>query len=432
MGVISSMNTAVAGLSAHGQALGVTADNIANASTNGFKTSRAEFHDMMSRSITGAYGGQQIGRGSRISAVAPILSQGSIDNTGRDTDLAINGNGYFALDGTLGRSFSRNGEFHFDKDGYLISSDYQKLKGFEVDEQGNPTNKLSDIQLPRSLVPAKATTNVRIDMNLDARIKAPGEGQQKTVNLQDPYKSADFTTSVEVHDSKGVKHLLTIAFNKNTETEWSFNVLGASNEVVGADPQFNYAVLETGKMNYNEVGKLVSVNSEQKNYSFAGAVPNQNIEFNWGDPIAEGGTGLKGARHFGHVSDLMSWSQDGASAGTLVGIAFSDSGVLTAQYSNGEANDLAVVAMAKFENPEGLVKVGGTKFKQTRESGGAAIGYADHGGRGQIVAGALERSTTDIASEFVDMIKTQRHFQANTKTVTSADEMLADVIAIKR
>lgn len=429
MGIVTSMHTAVSGLASNGQSLGVTADNIANASTNGFKTSRAEFQDMMSRSVHGAYGGQQVGRGSRIGSVSPIIVQGSVDNTSRDTDLAINGNGYFVLDGTHGRSFTRNGEFHFDKEGYMVTSDDQRLKGFKFDELGKPTNELADIQIPKSLVPARPTTKVRLDMNLDSRVPPNPE---KITDLKDPYESSDFVTSTEVYDSQGTKHLLTLAFNKTAEGQWAYKVLGKASEVVGSDPQNNYAELESGTLTFDVYGKLNTVTPGQKNYSFVGAIPNQDIKVNFGDAIAEGGTGLKGTRQFGHVSDLMSWSQDGAGAGTLVGMGFSDAGVLTAQYSNGEAQDLATVALAKFENPEALFKIGHNKMKESRESGGAAIGYADHGGRGQILAGALERSTTDIATEFVDMIKTQRNFQANAKTITTSDEMLADVINIKR
>lgn len=429
MGIMTSMNTAVAGLSSHGQALSVTADNIANASTNGFKTSRAEFQDMMSRSIQGSFGGNQVGRGSRVASIAQILSQGSVDNTGRDTDLAINGNGYFVVDGTTGRSYTRNGEFHFDREGVLITSDNYRLKGFVVDDKGNPTNQLADIQLPKSLVPARPTDVVRLDMNLDSRVPF---SEKKQTTLVDPYKTSDFVTSAEAYDSEGKKHLLTLAFNKTGQGQWDYKVLTKSSAVVGSDPQFPYAELESGKLNFTPQGKLDVITRGPQNYSFVGAIPNQKVKIDFGDAIAEGGSGLKGARQFGYTSDLMSWAQDGAGAGTLTGIAFSDSGVLTAQYSNGEARDLAVVALAKFQNGEGLVKVGGTKFKESRESGGAAVGYADKGGRGQILAGAIERSTTDLASEFVSMIKTQRNFQANAKSVTTADEMLQDVVNIKR
>ncbi|MBY0314225.1 MAG: flagellar hook protein FlgE [Bdellovibrionales bacterium] len=429
MGITSSMTTAVAGLAANGQALGVTADNIANASTNGFKTSRAEFQDMMSRSIHGAYSGMQVGRGSKVASVTPVLAQGNIDNTGRDTDLAINGNGYFVVDGPTGRSFTRNGEFHFDKDGYLMTTDGYKLKGFEINDTGELTNKMTDMQIPRSLVPARGTKLVRFDMNLDSRMPASPD---KQINLADPYKSADFTTGVEVHDSQGTKHLLTLAFVKKAEGQWEYKALAKSSEIAGADPALPYAEVASGEMTFTPEGKLQEDKLNQKNFSFVGAIPNQDITFNFGDSIATGGTGLKGVRQFGHVSDLMSWSQDGAGAGTLTGVSFSDEGVLTATYSNGEAQDLAQVAVAKFENPEALFKVGNNKLKESRESGGAAIGAASHGGRGQILASALERSTVDLASEFVDMIKTQRNFQANAKSITTADEMLADVINIKR
>lgn len=429
MGIVSSMHTAVSGLASNGQALSVTADNIANASTNGFKTSRAEFQDMMSRSIQGSYGGMQVGRGSKIGAITPILAQGSVDNTSRDTDLAINGNGFFVVDGHTGRSFTRNGEFHFDKDGYLITSDDYKLKGFEINPQGDVTNKMTDIQLPRSLVPARATKLVRLDMNLDSRIPA---NPNKQVTLDDPYKTADYTTGVEIHDSQGTKHLITLAFNKKTDGQWEWKALAKSSEIAGADQTKPYAEVASGDMTFSPEGKLESEKTNQKNFSFAGAIPNQDVVFNFGDAISAGGTGLKGVRQFGHVSDLMSWSQDGASAGTLTGVSFSDNGVLTALYSNGEAQDLAQVALARFENPEALVKVGNNKMKECRESGGAAIGFATQGGRGQILAGAIERSTVDLASEFVEMIKTQRNFQANAKTITTSDEMLNDVINIKR
>jgi flagellar hook protein FlgE len=429
MGVISSMHTAVSGLTSNGQALSVTADNIANASTNGFKTSRAEFQDMMSRSISGGYGGMQTGRGSKVASITPILTQGNVDNTGRDTDLAINGDGFFVVDGPTGRSFTRNGEFSFDKDGYFKTSDNFKLKGFEFNDLGEVTQKLVDVQLPRSLVPARPTKLVRLDMNLDSRIPP---GPEKEVSLNDPYKSADFTTGIEIHDSQGTKHLITVGFVKKGDNSWSWKALGKASEIAGADPAQAYAEVASGDLSFTPEGKLQEEKVNQKNFSFIGAIPNQDVVFNFGDSIAAGGTGLKGARQFGHVSDLMSWSQDGAASGTLNGISFSDDGILTALYSNGQADDLAQVALARFENPEGLAKTGNNKAKETRESGGAAIGFPSHGGRGQILAGALERSTVDLAGEFVDMIKTQRNFQANAKTITTSDEMLSDVINIKR
>jgi flagellar hook protein FlgE len=426
-GIVSSMQTGITGMTAHGQALGVTADNIANAGTNGFKTSRAEFQDIMSRQA-GAGGG---GSGTKIANITAVITQGSIDNTSRKTDLAINGDGYFALDGPNGVAYTRNGEFRFDKDGVLMTSDGYKVKGFEVNDEGEITNKQIQIQTPRSLVPARGTKVVRFDMNLDNRVPTSGPGK-KTFNIDDPYKSADFTTGVEMYDSQGTKHLVTLAFNKKAEGQWDFKALGKASEVVGADPLKGYAELASGELIFTNEGKLQEQKITQQNFSFVGAFPNQEVKLNFGDAIMEGGTGLKGTRQFGYQSDLMTWSQDGASAGLLADVSFSDQGVLTAVYTNGEEKQLAAVAVAKFENPEGLQKVGNNKMKESRDSGGGALSSAARGGRGSIVAGSLERSTTDLASEFVDMIKTQRNFQANAKTITTSDEMLSDVINLRR
>ena len=164
-----------------------------------------------------------------------------------------------------------------------------------------------------------------------------------------------------------------------------------------------------------------------------GAAQNQQIAFDFGDSLTtDGGTGIRGTKQYGSTSDLQAWSQDGSAAGQLTGLSFDDEGVLTASYDNGTVRDLAQIAVAKFDAPEGLFKSGGNKLRQSRESGESAIGRPTNGGRAQIYAKSIERSTTDIANEFVNMIQYQRNFQANAKGITAADEMLADVIAMKR
>ena len=428
MAVLTSMYSSVTGLKSHGQALSVVADNIANASTNGFKASRAEFQDLLSRSLKGAFGGNQIGRGAKLGAVNPILSQGNVDNTERVTDIAINGNGYFVVDGYDGRAYSRNGEFHFDKEGYLVTSDNYKVKGFEANPLGEITNKLENIRLPSALVQAKPSKTLRLDINLDSR--AP---KGKVFNPQDPYESADFTTGVEVYDSQGSKHLITMAFNKAADGVWEYRGLANGSEVVGGVPG-SYQQVTFGRLTFTPDGLLNTEETLEKNFSFTnGAKPNQDIVFDFGDSITtDGGTGLKGSKQYGAKSDLMSWSQDGASAGRMTGLSFDDTGVLTAMYSNGETKDMYQIALAKFQSPEGLFKSGSNKMKESRESGSPAIGKPADGGRGQVFAKSIERSTTDIAKEFVNMIQYQRNFQANAKGISTADEMLAEVINIKR
>lgn len=428
MAVLTSMYSSVTGLKSHGQGLSVVADNIANASTNGFKASRAEFQDLLSRSLKGAFGGNQIGRGAKLGAVNPILVQGNVDNTERVTDLAINGKGFFVVEGYDGRAYTRNGEFHFDKEGYLVTSDNYKVKGFEANMEGEITNKLENIKLPSALVNAVPSSTVRMDINLDSR--AP---KGRVFDPQNPYESSDFTTGVEVYDSQGAKHLITVAFNRVSDGVWEYRGLANGGEVQGGLPGTYQQVIH-GRLSFTSNGLLNTEEILSKNFSFNnGAVANQDITFDFGESITtDGGTGMKASKQYGAKSDLMSWSQDGAAAGRLTGLSFDDTGVLTALYSNGETRDMYQMALAKFQSPEGLFKSGANKLRESRESGSPAIGRPAEGGRGQVFAKAIERSTTDIAKEFVNMIQYQRNFQANAKGVSTADEMLAEVINMKR
>ena len=217
MGVLSSMWTGITGLQAQGEALGVTADNIANANTTGFKASRAEFADVMSRSLKGIDGGNQMGRGTRIQTVTPMMSQGNLDNTDRTTDLAVNGNGFFTLKGTEGTTYTRDGSFKFDKGGFLVNNSGQKVQGFQADEKGKIQNKVSDIKFPRALVNASGTKEVKLDLNLDSR----NEANSKVFDPKDPYKTSHYSTAVEIYDSQGNKHLLNLFFNKGENREWT-------------------------------------------------------------------------------------------------------------------------------------------------------------------------------------------------------------------
>src|ERR1700722_19155970 len=175
MGVLSSLFTGVSGLAAQGEALGVVGDNIANANTVGFKASRAEFQDVIAKNLKGILGGNQIGRGVKIGAVNPILAQGNLDATENATDLAISGDGYFVARGSDGQSFTRDGSLHFDKDGYLITNDNQRMQGFLAEESGKITSSLGDIHLPKAITPARGTKKIDISANLDSR---NGIGQQ--------------------------------------------------------------------------------------------------------------------------------------------------------------------------------------------------------------------------------------------------------------
>lgn len=428
MGVLSSLFTGVSGLAAQGEALGVIGDNIANANTTGFKASRAEFQDIIAKNLKGILGGNQIGRGTKIGAVNPILSQGNVDSTDKATDLAISGDGYFTLKGSDGLSFTRDGSFHFDKEGYLVTNDNQRVQGFQADEKGQITSMLGDVKFPKALIPAKATSEVKLDLNLDSRVEVSSKWDPK-----DPYTTSRFSTGIEIYDSQGNKHLLNIFFQKTADRQWEYHGLIDGKEISGGKEGEMVEVVG-GRLRFTVDGKLDSEEVLKQNFNFAGgALQNQQIKFDFGDAITtDKGKGVVGTKQYGKESDVITWTQDGAAAGTITNMSFNDLGVLTALYSNGQTQDLAQIGLAKFENPEALFKVGNNRFKESRDAGTPSIGKPQMSGRGKLFAKSLERSTVDLAMEFVNLIQNQRGFQANAKIITTTDELLGEVIQLKR
>lgn len=430
MGVLSSLYTGVSGLQAQGEALGVIGDNIANANTVGFKASRAEFADIISKSLKGVAGGNQIGRGVKIGAVNPVLVQGTTDSTEKTTDLALSGEGYFTLKGSDGESFTRDGAFIFDKEGYLVTNDNQRVQGFQADDKGNLINKMGDIKFPRALVPAKATSVMKLDLNLDSRI---GLDKIKTFDAKDPYQTSDYSTGVEMYDSQGNKHLVTMFFNKTADRAWTYRGMVDGAEMSTGKPG-ELAQVTGGNLTFTVDGKLDTETTTLSAFNFkGGALQNQQVKVDFGNSITtDKGDGMDGTKQYGKEGDLISWSQDGSAAGTINSLSFNDEGVLTALYSNGASQDLAQVAVAKFESAEKLNKVGNNRLKEARDSGAPSVGRPKKGGRGSIYAKSLERSTVDLAMEFVNLIQNQRGFQANAKTITTTDQLLEEVINLKR
>lgn len=426
MGILSSLYTGVSGLQANGEALGIYGDNIANANTTGFKVARPEFQDVIAKSLKGVLGGNQIGRGTRLSNVNPIFSQGSIVQTERSTDLAISGDGFFVVDGAEGRSFTRSGVFNFDKEGQLATLDGQKVMGFQADERGAIQNKLTAIKIDRSVIDAKGSSKINLSMNLDIRAEK-GVG----FDPQRPDQTSQYSNGLTVYDSAGNAHLVTLYFEKAGDGQWTWHAMAKGEEVVGGE-KGKLVECATGSLKFNTDGRLSEsvVNKNEFNFN-KGALPNQKIEFNFGKTIAEGGDGLQ-TTQYGTNSDLYKHTQDGYTAGTLAGLSFNDDGVLSAIFTNGETINIAQVAIAKFENNEALFKKGQNYFRESKNSGQPFIGRPGEGGRGRITPKAVESSTTDIANEFINLMTTQRTFQANARAVTTADELMQEVLNIKR
>lgn len=426
MGLLSSFNIGVSGLHAAGQSMSIVGDNIANAGTFGFKGSRAEFQDMLAKSLKGIDGGDQIGSGTKLAHITAKFTQGNINRTENITDLAVNGNGFFAIQTDKGRGFTRDGSFHFDKEGHLINGDGHKVLGFQANGDGEISQRIDPIKLGNTTIPATPTAKVGMSMNLDSR----ADVQQFDIN--NPEKTSDFNTSIAVYDNVGTQRLVTVYFNKAADGQWDYHAAIPGEDAQGGQPG-TMVEMGTGSLQFDPKGNLQSETVTLNSFNFnKGAGQNQQIEFDFGKSIAEGGDGKEGSTQFGSESSIARHTQDGASAATLTSLSFNDSGVLSAAYTNGLTRDLAQVAVGKFENNEGLFKMGKNMFKETRKSGQAALGKPGKDGRGDILSKSIELSNVDIADEFINLMNSQRNFQANTKTITTADQMLQEVLNIKR
>jgi len=425
MGILRSFNIGVSGLNAVGQGMGVISDNIANAGTTGFKSSRAEFQDVLAVSLKGIDGGDQFGAGTKLSHIKSIMTQGDVSRTESITDLAINGDGFFKVEAPFGPGFTRDGSMHFNKEGELVNPDGYKVIGFKANADNEITTKEGPIKLGNTTIQAAATENVKVSMNLDSRVEV------KEFNAQKPEETSNFSNSMTVYDNVGTARLVTVFYNKQENNNWTYRVMADGSEVEGGVAG-QMSLQAQGTLLFNDKGQLQQEVEGTNSFNFnKGAKPDQKITFNFGEAISEGGDGTDASTQYGSGSAVARHTQDGASAATLSSLSFNDSGVLTAVYDNGEARDIAQVAMAKFENNEGLFKVGKNLFKESRNSGQAAMGKPGEAGRGEVLSKSIELSNVDIANEFVNLMTAQRNFQANAKTIGTADAMLQEIFRMK-
>lgn len=429
--VLRAMYSGVSGLRAEGEALGVVGDNIANVNTVGFKGQRAVFKDVLGHSILAGTASAMPGSGVEVGSVQQMFTQGSLMNTGVSTDLALNGDGFFVLQGTVagvqGNFYSRAGQFNIDNGGFLTNTDGLKVQGYAANPDGTFAATMTSLQAPTSSIQPNATAEMTITANLDATSATPTAAWDP----QDPANTANYSTSMTVYDSLGNSHALDIYFRKTSANTWDYHVLAK-----GADmnpPVAGNVEVGSGNMAFTTDGALNTVTQTPISVTFGGgATAAQAITLDFGTSIAAGGTGLDGTTQFGSPSNVSSQSQDGYSSGDFSGVTVDGQGVVMGLYTNGQKLAIGQLAVAKFRANEGLGRAGQSLWIETRESGTAAMGTAGAGGRGAISAGALEGSNVDLAEEFVGLIQHQRAFSANSKTITTADEMLQELINIKR
>lgn len=424
---LRAMNAGVSGLLAEQKALSVVGDNIANVNTVGYKAERAIFEDVLGHSILAGTSSGLPGAGVAIGAIKQIYTQGSINTTGISTDVALSGDGFFvvngSVDGITGNFYTRAGQFTLDKDGYLVNPNGLKVQGYAANGDGTFSASLSSIQAPTSSIQPRATTSATITANLDANALPPTEPWTNTaVSFAD---RANFSTTQSVYDSLGNAHTMDLYFVNTGTGTWDWHAVMDGTDLTASGG--------TGSLTFGTNGALTGVGTNSNvTFSPTGADP-MTIALDFGTPSAAGAVPVPGATTgFASASNVSSQSQDGYTSGDFSGISIDGQGVVMGLYTNGQKLAISQMGVAKFRSNDGLGRAGESLWIDTRESGPAAMGTAASGGRGSVSAGAVESSNVDLATEFVELIQHQRSFSANSKTITTADEMLQELINIKR
>ena len=433
MAIFGALGTARSGLVATGAALSVIGNNIANVNTIGFKGSRTDFSDLLSAQGGGGSAGK-IGLGTRIGRISASFTQGNIESTARPTDLAIEGNGFFVVGTGDGNLFTRAGNFRLDSDGNLVTNQGLPVQGFALNNLNTPVGAPTNITVTGASSQPVATTAISLKSNLRADSEIIAGGFDAT-SFDSAYATSNFTTSINVFDSLGAKHTLNLFFTRTGSNEWNYSIGVDAGETGGNAGDLN-PLVTGGTLSFNEDGSLKSDPTPATfDVTFSGAAA-QTISMNFGtpnpDPVANPGKGTDGITQFAGPSAVGFQSQNGYGAGQLLSLEFSESGVVTGVFDNGQTRPIFQLALANFTAPDALTPLGNGLYRESVDSGSPAIGTPESGGLGSIVAGAVELSNVAISQEFIDLISTQRSFQATARVITSSDTLLNDLINIVR
>lgn len=467
--MVRALYSGVSGLINHQVRMDVLGDNISNVNTVGFKKNRVVFQDMIAQTMSGASrptnerGGvnpKEVGLGMTIAAIDKIMTQGSIQTTGKNTDLGIMGEGFFIEKKGDQTFYTRAGNFGVDKDKFLVNpANGFKLQGWSAQMLADGTSTINIATQPNDIIipigdkmPAQATGFIKYKSNLNSNTPLCVD----PLNPSDVERSKGFvhTTSIKSYDSKGNTHDVVLEMNKVSENRWRVvakvpdSIEGSVRADIGNPTPDAQNVFF---LNFDNRGALISVEdgSGTNRDTINQGILSANLTFNvndgtvdgQGNPIGQqqtirldlGTVGqYDGVTQFASETTTKAVEQNGFGMGYLESFQINDKGVVIGTYSNGVRRDLAQVAMATFVNSAGLERAGETNFKETVNSGIANIGQAGVAGKGSIVAGALEMSNVDLSQEFTDMIVTQRGFQANSRTITTTDTMLEEILRLKR
>ena len=419
--MIGSLYSGISGLKANTSAMSVIGDNIANVDTTGFKVSKVSFSNVFSASL--GQSSMQIGRGVTMSGVDANWNSGTLETTSNVTDLAINGQGMFIVNDPAGTAqyYTRAGQFEFDNGGFLVNQDDFRVQGYPIDAAGN-SGPIGDISLPSGMSVPSATDEITMSLNLDSNATTP------------------YDTSVTVYDSLGNPVDLTFTFTRDTTpdlggaVEWDYTVTSSHPTAV--------ITPTTPTLGFSATGALLPGNSGTTAASatglgsghtigITGLTPAANMNFTWRFMDTAAASDGSVTSYAGN-SAKNSQTQNGYPTGMLQGISVDEDGIFTGLYSNGTMLNFAQTALADFASYSGLQKQGSNLFTSSLASGQAVILTPNQGGVGSIAPSSLEMSNVDLATEFVELITTQRAFQANSKVITTSDEVLSELINIKR
>jgi flagellar hook protein FlgE len=435
-----SFQQGLSGLNASSKNLDVIGNNIANASTYGAKSSRAEFADVYAGALNGA-GSNQIGIGVSLQTVAQQFTQGNITTTESPMDLAINGGGFFQVsDGINPTMYTRNGQFKLDRNGFIVNNDQLKLLGYPADGTGVIQPGLArPLQLPTSGIAPKTTADVKMEFNLDSRSAITASDDNPGILLDDPstYNNA---TSLTVYDAKGQDVAVTFYFQKTTpdvdgNTTWNifatangqpFATDSAGNGIdldASGNPLSPYATItfpRTGGSPTDPTGKINMDVPAGINALGAPTLDIPGIQLD-----------LRGATENGSSFAVTDLTQDGYAPGQLSGIQIENSGIVMARYSNGQSKPAGQLELASFRNPQGLQPMGGNVWSRTFASGDAVVGTPGDGNMGALKSGALEESNVDLTAELVNMVTAQRIYQANAQTIKTQDQVMQTIVNLR-
>ena len=404
-----SFGIALSGINAAQTDLNVTANNIANSATHGFKQSRSEFAELFAVSPQGV-SRTQVGNGVKVSTIAQQFTQGNISTTNNSLDLAMSGQGFFVLSDDGASAYTRAGAFQIDNSGYVVNSEQQRLQVYPPSTTGGfNTSTLSDLRLVTNDSAPNPTGNAEIVYNLPANAPVPVTA---VFNPADP-TSYNNATSLTVFDSLGAAHTASMYFVKTANVnEWQSRLYVDGTAVGG--PQ---------TLQYSNTGVLTTPANGQVPFpAYTPATGAQPLTLNFD---------VSRSSQYGDGFSVTSVTQDGYTTGRLIGIDVDSTGVVQARFTNGRSLELGQVAVANFANAQGLQQLGNTNWAETFGSGQAVRGQAGNSGFGLIQSGALEASNVDITAQLVNMITAQRNFQANAQMIQTADQVTQTIINIR-